>query len=137
MNTQTDEAFARTLLEKYYGRTSKEPVSIELCRNDPPDLIVRRLREEIWGVEVTCVYDQAQWIGRGSAPDSSKSVSEALISFGDQVGDDTRDITKQNYTLFLSGPSPGTRAGRTVAPASVPRVERRGKGKDTRTCRRQ
>lgn len=106
MSTQTDEAFARKLLEQHYNRTSQEPVSIELCRDDPPDLIVWRSQEEIWGVEVTRVYGQVQSIGGGGALGPSIGVSEVLIRFGERVGNDTHDIRKRDYTLSLTAPSP-------------------------------
>jgi len=70
---------------------------------DPPDLIITWKHGERWGVEITRTYQQVRKIGKAENI-SSKEVSEPMRAFGDELGKETENERRYDYTLYLEGP---------------------------------
>ena len=115
----SDEEWASRLLAEHLERQGKSEFRCELNSCDPPDLLVIWKNLNVrWGVEVARTYLQVEnplGIGRParrrtanqSRPPtrSAATITELLRTFGEKLGEATKDIRKRDYILDL-GPSP-------------------------------
>ena len=101
--TNTDEMFARELLRKHLTSCETLGFSCRLNTDDPPDLIVTWDDRTKWGVEVTQTHLQVEGFQQGGIV-SSASVSEPLLSFGEELGERMKELRNRSYTLSFEGP---------------------------------
>ena len=100
----SDERIAIRLLHQHLMER-ETGFQCRLSLNEPPDLIVTWASGVQWGVEVTRTYHQVETFGGGRLVASEQTVS-ALTKFAEEVGENTKDVRKRSYIIFLEGPGP-------------------------------
>ena len=100
---QSDEEYARELLEAYLRNSGAMDAHCELVENDPPD-IVCRVANEKWVIEVTRV-DQREVQNRREK--SRYQIDRPLEDFGNELRKKVERFRKRKYLLELNAPPPG------------------------------
>ena len=101
----TDEKFALGLLRDHLKERGESEFQCEENATDPPDIVVTWGNDAKWGVEVTRTYQQVKGFDKAK-PVSSEQIAAFLRDSGKEFGENTKDIRKRDYTLFLEGPGP-------------------------------
>ena len=96
----SDEEYALNLLKEYFTASNAVDVRCELVKNDPPDIVCCKGGEK-WAVEVTRVDQREVQNGKEK---SRIEIDVPLTKFGKKLGEQTKHLRRQKYSLSLNGP---------------------------------
>lgn len=98
---ESDEEYARRLLERYLKSISGITGACCKCvKNDPPD-IVCLVANEKWAVEVTRIGQREVQNGEEK---SRNEIDRPLLDFGRELGKKIEHLRRHKYQIILNGP---------------------------------